>query len=606
MRRRAFIACTATAFGSFVLGPGFAQPYPDRLRRAAIVIGLDQTGDLPTLNDAVSGARAFGDFLEEEGFDPVHRFLSSDGPVRTTALKQAVRGLVEPGNLDQLVIYFAGHGLRLPPANEIWLLSDAPDDLDAAIKVRECFEAARASGISNVVLIGDTCRSLPHSDLYARIDGDVIFPGLPSSATDTTIDVFYATQPAQAAVEVEISSGSYKAIFTTTLIEVFRNPELRLDATLFTPLGDGTRVVSNATLRRCLPDLVDARAQEAGLALSQRPQLDILSDEPWNIGSVRFPAATEAPPPPGPTPTLYVDTLPELLRAQIQERSITASEEIRATSAARLEVAVRGQLLDVDLDQAGLAVYVARIAEVTAPGGIEVAVEHGPELDVARVALGERPAVSVMVTFEDGTGAPVAVLHDYGAHLTVGPEGVESFRYTPLRGTDAYFEFDADRERIAKLRALVREASKQGVLGFDGDKQAREEAAQRMAEQIRMAKSIDPTLGIYAAYAYDAALLPDQVASVAGILEGTLGIRLCDPAMLAWWLIGAGPASGASGYFPFCPVLRQGWELLRVKQVALAEPLLQAQPHLLPSFVTTFAAPGAEMVSGAIERGELL
>lgn len=609
IRRRAFIGGTALALGGFLVRPGTAQPYPGSPRRAAVVIGVDRTGDLPTLNDAVSGATAFGDFLEEEGFAPVHRFLSSDGPVRPGPLKEAVRDLVGPGNLDQIVIYFAGHGLRLPPANEIWLLSDAPDDLDAAIKVRECFEAARASGVSNVVLIGDTCRSLPRTDLYGRIDGEIIFPGLPSSATATTIDIFYATQPGQAALEVEASSGSYRAIFTTTLIEVFRNPDLRLDESMFTSMPDGTRIVSNGALSQCLPDLVDERAQAAGLALSQRPQLDILSREPWNIGSVRFPAAAPPggdgnPPPPGPVP--QVRTLPEFLRAEFGgNRSVTASDEIRAAAEERLGASVETQMSDIDLDGPGLAVYGAKIARVVALPGLEVTIEQSDRVGSARVALGDQPAASVLVTFDDGRAAPVAVLRDYGAHLTVGATGVESFRCTPLVGTDAYADFVGNRERVTRLRALVREASKQGVLGFDGDQESREGAAERLAGQIRMAKGIDPTLGLYAAYAYDAALLPEQVQSVAFILEGTLGVRLFDPAMLAWSLIGAGPATAENRCFPFCPVLRQGWDLVRVKQATLAAPLVESRPHLLPSLVTTFSPDGAAIVARAIEMGDL-
>ena len=110
MRRRAFVAGGVTAFGASLIRPSWAQVYPDTLRRAAVVIGVDTTGGLPPLNAAVSGAAAFAQFLREDGFE-VYEFLSSHGPVREDDLTQAMAELIRRGNLNQLVVYFAGHGL---------------------------------------------------------------------------------------------------------------------------------------------------------------------------------------------------------------------------------------------------------------------------------------------------------------------------------------------------------------------------------------------------------------------------------------------------------------------------------------------------------------
>lgn len=626
MRRRTFVAGSSAVLGSFLAWPLRAQTYPQPVRRAAVVIGLDRTGDLPVLKDAETGATDFADFLEDGGFDPVLRFLGADGPVTVPKLKQAVRSLTDPPVLDQLVIYFAGHGIMPLPANEKWLLSEAPEDADSAVSVRECFEAARASNIANVVLIGDTCRSIPPSAQYSAIQGSVIFPNLPTSATATRIDVFYAAQPGEPALEVRKSSGAYRALLTRTLIDVFRNPELNLDRSLFEPMPDGTSVVTNRMLMRCLPGLVDARAQEANIQFSQLPQLDILSDEPWNIGHIAFPFAVAAAPASEPPPMF---TVPDVLRFQVQrpDEGIAALIEaakgeansrlgtlIRQTSA-QLNASVERQNADIELEKAGIAVYGASIARVVATPGLEVKLPAGGAGEastpsVVSLDLGDRPAATLVVQFDGGMGAPIAVLKDFGTHVTVGEGGITDLRYTPIKDGGVWWEFDSERQRLTELRALVREASKRGVLGFDGNAAEREEAAGRMADQIRMLKGIDPTLGIYAAYAYDTALLPDQVKSVAEILQGNLGVRLFDPEMLAWAFAGqldetGEIATGAGGVFPFCPVLRQGWELLRVKQARLAESVLAARPQLLTSFITTFSAPGVEVIADAVERGEL-
>lgn len=59
------------------------------------------------------------------------------------------------------------------------------------------------------------------------------------------------------------------------------------------------------------------------------------------------------------------------------------------------------------------------------------------------------------------------------------------------------------------------------------------------------------------------------------------------------------------GIVPFCPVLRQGWELLRVKNVALEEPLTAARPFLTGSLFTTFTSQGAEVLADAVRNGAI-
>ena len=82
-----------------------------------------------------------------QGMDPVEVFTDEAGPVDVTEIKRAVRRIVDHG-ADQLVIYFAGHGVNIR-YQEYWLLSDAPRDTQAAvppiiIDVRHrCFVPAR-------------------------------------------------------------------------------------------------------------------------------------------------------------------------------------------------------------------------------------------------------------------------------------------------------------------------------------------------------------------------------------------------------------------------------------------------------------------------------
>src|SRR3981189_545766 len=92
--------------------------------RAAVVVGVNKTGNLPVLRAAVSGAKSVADWLSAEGFE-VKLIVDDNQPVAADAIKRAVPALVDRGTLTQLVIYFSGHGVAFG-SSEFWLLTRAP------------------------------------------------------------------------------------------------------------------------------------------------------------------------------------------------------------------------------------------------------------------------------------------------------------------------------------------------------------------------------------------------------------------------------------------------------------------------------------------------
>jgi hypothetical protein len=114
-------------------------------------------------------------------------------------------------------------------------------------------------------------------------------------------------------------------------------------------------------------------------------------------------------------------------------------------------------------------------------------------------------------------------------------------------------------------------------------------------------KGIDPTLGLYAAYAYADAGLPDQVRSVREYMRGDLGVDLFDVAMLS----SSTRSWTSSQMFPFFPMLSQGWSLLRVCGAKLDEGLAEAHNHLLPGLWTTLDAVGSGIVELALRAGRV-
>jgi hypothetical protein len=114
---------------------------------------------------------------------------------------------------------------------------------------------------------------------------------------------------------------------------------------------------------------------------------------------------------------------------------------------------------------------------------------------------------------------------------------------------------------------------------------------------------VDPTLGVYAAYAYSEAGLPGQIQSVRSIMRDEMGIDLFDVAMLADALNGR--AVTGSPTFPFCPMLSQGWNLIRVKDVRLESIVNSARDDLRQALWTTFGPRGISLLASALANGSL-
>ena len=119
---------------------------------------------------------------------------------------------------------------------------------------------------------------------------------------------------------------------------------------------------------------------------------------------------------------------------------------------------------------------------------------------------------SVAITFGGGNGTVLPALHGYIGHITVADGGVSNVTLCPLEQLDALAAVPeaAGRNRQAAQRRL-------------GGGQPRRRCASRkirraaFAERVRVEKQFDPTLGLYAAYAYAEAGLYDEVQSGAPV-----------------------------------------------------------------------------------------
>ncbi len=572
--------------------------------RAAVVVGVNKTGNLPVLRAAVSGAKSVADWLCAEGFE-VKLIVDENGPVTADAIKRAVFELVGRGTLSQLVVYFSGHGVCVS-FNEFWLLSGAPADGNEAVSLVECWELAHRSGIANVVFISDACRSIPDYNT-SLIHGMLVFPtsAAPPGFTGSKVDRFLATEPGQPSIEAQIAADNYAGIYTSTFLDAFKHPQ---DG-MVKPI-DGKMVIPNFLLEDFLHKEVPLRLGQIDLKHTQIPDTRIESRDNIYIGRALGPITpVVAAALPKESATIF-----DVANHQLNRSFVGAIGTIRNFDANILnQVASDSGFTDAQTTiskakrpasfetETGFAVNGAQVRTAMAVGATRAEVLSHTEPALVRISSPDRRPVTVGLMFGDGSGTVVAALPGFIGTLTVNDGRVTSFTYLP--SANSYrADFSAQRKaQLEELHALVGAAAKYGAFRFEGAEEDRIRAAARLADQIRVLKGVDPTLGIYAAYAYADANLTEQVRSVRSFMRDDLGADLFDVALLANALSGK-QIETPTDAVPFCPMLTQGWQLLRVKNVSLPELVDKARFDMREALWTTFGPNGMASIFSAIQR----
>jgi hypothetical protein len=600
MERRDFLAASLTLAGALATRSTHGQPTPST--RAAVVIGVDTAGDFPTLRAARSGARSVAAWLTAEGFD-VALLVDDPNPVTANGVKAAVKAFVERPTLDQLVVYFAGHGFVNNSSAELWLLSGAPDDPNEAVSLTESRALARLSGIPNVVFISDACRSLADSVRTANVRGQIVFPNKGTRTNvNPDVDQFLATRIGDPAWEVGVreSKTDTESIYTACFLEAFKTPYASM-----VEMVDGKPVIPNRRLRHYLEQEVPKRAQAARKTLSQQPDAEICSDEPTYIGHVSTAQRTAGD---GGGPNLS-DVVSTAVGAPIgggtpQHADTVTELATRSGFAVARDTIVQARGLPAKLSaRSGFAVSGQRVVAVTAKPEIKAEFVSSPDTAapsaLVELDLKGMRAASVALRFADGSGTVIAALDEYVGNIVVDDGRVTNVSYVPSKQSPMRSAYEYEAKRLDELHATVATAARFGVFRIEGPKAARNSTAAQMADRIRLLKGIDPTLGLYAAYAYADAGLMEQVRSVRGYMRGDLGVDLFDVAMLSGDLSGK-PPGDPRGPYPFCPMLSQGWALLRVKDVRLQEDVVPVRDHLRPGLWTTLDREGMTIAEKAL------
>jgi hypothetical protein len=574
------------------------------VRRACVAIGVDHVigaPNLPPLAAAAEGAERFAEWATSQQFDAV-ALTDRAGVLTASAIKQQIRA-IKGGTYSQLIVYFAGHGILKSWDTEIWLLSDAATDPNEAVNLAGSVSLARQSGIQHVVFISDACRSIASDTRLAQITGSVLFPILPVTPQRPEIDTFYATLPGDPSYEVPAgqSAANYRGVFTTCLLRGLGGPD-RSVCEMIDVQNQQLCVVSSRTLKPWLEREVPESLQAVSIALNQVPELRVESQRPKYLAVLPFapsppPLVFNAPPTSAPAPSSQKTLrsladryeLGEFFASQVEIRSVAPPARDARTAAFDADVQ---RLVTVQGRQSfethtGFTFVGTQILDAVLEGepyGCDVFWENGAMH--VRVRMGVSSG-SVVVRFADGTGTCLAALTGYVGTVTVEDGRVVNVSYTPAQNTPRWDAYVGQQDEVEKCRAFVAVAARSGLLKIEKDRAA------SFADYVRQLKILDPTLGIYAAYAYSQAGMIHEVESVFDWMAMDPEVPVpFDVALLANRL-GNQTGFRVGGR---TPMLTQGWALLH-EGLPVPEKLLQASNYTLPALWTTLSAEGVAFVT---------
>ena len=216
------IRCLTLLVLAFIASTSYSQTP----KRFALVIGNDSYQTVEPLKNARNDARAFAQTMREAKFE----VIAQDDLSREQfwGVIDKVKGRMNKG--DELVFYFAGHGVQIG-ANQYLLPVDIPvPDSDRQVErsaiplveVLDSFSDARVS-----VFVIDACRDNPFPKRSTRSIGGT--RGLSRPEPTTGQIVILSAGRDQKALDSIPGRSSQNGLFTHELIQVIRNgnPEVR-------------------------------------------------------------------------------------------------------------------------------------------------------------------------------------------------------------------------------------------------------------------------------------------------------------------------------------------------------------------------------------------
>jgi hypothetical protein len=246
--------------------------------------------------------------------------------------------------------------------------------------------------------------------------------------------------------------------------------------------------------------------------------------------------------------------------------------------------------------QCGFKVRGARIVEFFVPRARGELL--GGAGDILRIDQLEGPAASVLLRFQGNIGTVIPAVRGFVAALTFDEGELVDVAYEPSANTERGQIYGYEMHEVRALRAVAAAASQHGRF------QLEQEDAIKLAERMQQMKGNDPTLSVYAAYAYHDLQEIERIRAMSAYQLDDLGVTLFDLALLGRALVGkrVGPDDRI---VPFFPLLSQGWALLHAHRFKLHPALDGIERTMRESLWSLFDAAGLEKLRRAMQTREV-
>ncbi len=473
----------------------------------AILIGVNEVPHLDYLSTPSSYAIAMNDWAISQGFttslfcdEPGDRNVA--GNCSRIDILRSIRDIIQ--ETDQLLIYFAGHGVESTATNDVWLLPGYMEDSSDSISVSTNKALAYSSGVPHVIFISDACRSPSDAEYLRAVTGEAILPNLRQLNPSTEVDVLYSTWPGKISVDIRDEEGIYRSTYSECLLECLHGKvkEVILEVKKIKP---GFPAVMTDELNSYLKKTVPLEMEKKGRS-AQFPMGEVISRDP------RFLARFDdlSPISESDNPLYSVEektskeekTVFEKFNAFLDLNKSESLVSIDTNFNKSFELAERWT--DLRFFLPGIFYGYSSFSSVSISGLKNAVVFNNTDLD--RTIFYQDDFFSQSIRFDDNgdRNAKLILIGEnkercyainvlYGFHASVIFEKGEllSVDYYSLKKELTEYKRELYKE-IAERKAVIISAAKNGI--FLGNEE--------LAKYLRRYKEFDPILGLFASYAY--------------------------------------------------------------------------------------------------------
>lgn len=608
------------------------------MERVVVLIGVSRTGGFPTLPAVGTAIKRMERWalLQEIPKDRIFKLSDekSGDEVRPHHVSDVITALAKRGSVEQLIVYFCGHGIVFNLA-EIWLLSRPGE----AIDLGRSEILARRSPFEHVVFISDACRTAASATIQAQsLHATPVFPSTFASRKSREVDVFYGSLLGDPAYQVQQDADQWQPVYTNALADCLDgDPEHLVHDEATAPFR---RLVRPRPLKEYLDGLTLQNGQTPDAQVSSGPQawislLGTVTAKPVadagtdavTLGSMPgMPARArgiktlalpdgidrrtvavrkQADPLDAPAATGIAGASPVTARA-VFNRSWNAqikrphapiqdprSVLDRFVHRFKLDATVSATLFEEETHRryrdsvppddmvSGLSFPAQLPAEVSSSGG-SIELEHAG----ANIQVEPQQPEEALVVFQDGRGVLVPVIHGYVGVVVYRDGRIDHVAYERSRYSEGWNAGRANQLRM--LRAIASTASSLGVLRLD------QSQAADVVDFLQGIPFYDPALMLYAAYAFHDAGREDLIERLHQILVTGLGLDMFDLALLAenFSTSERETASLATAL----PLLGRGWRMTDVLGGEVPRAAESLPAHVCNSLWTLYEPPAINVL----------